>query len=332
VAEVVASGVLVGGSQLERFETELARTLERRGAVCVASGSAALHLALLALDLPPDSAVAFPSYTCVSLLQAIRRAGLRPLPVDCDPETFQLDPEDLLRRRDGAVRALIRVHTFGLPAFLDPAASRGLETVDDVATAIGARVGSRPAGREGRLAICSFHATKMITTGAGGVVAADDDGLLRRVLDLVSYDARDDPTVRFNERLAELPSALGRSQLARLGELLEARRRIARIYREELEGSGLRFPRIAEDAVPSWHRFVVRVPRGATAVRRHLAGAGVASPKPVHAPAHRILGLPGYPGAETLQAESLSLPIYPALEPGDARTIATEVRRCLAAR
>ena len=329
VADVVAGGVLVHGPRLEAFERELATRLHRERALAVSSGSAALHLALRAMEVGPGDRVAIPSYGCISLLQAVRRAGAEPLLIDCDPATFQLDPDDLRRRLTRDTSVCVLVHAFGLPASVSDVAEVGPPVVEDVATAIGARHDGRPVGSEGRCTVCSFNATKVLTTGGGGALVADDPALMTQAIDLVEYDARDDAEVRYNERMGEIAASLGLSQLARLDLFLEERRAIARVYREELAGAPVHLPGVRSGSEPAWHRFVVRVAGGAAPVRAALAERGIDSPLPVHRPLHHILGRTGFPGADTAHEEALSLPIYPSLSHDDARCVAREIRRCL---
>jgi len=329
VAEAVASGTLVNGPRLRSFESDLARCLHRKDALAVTSGSAALHLALLAVGAGPGDQIAVPSYTCISVLQAVRRAGAEPLLVDCDPATFHMDFDDLKQRLGRRTRAILVVHTFGLPLSMEPFLSIGPPVVEDVATALGARRDGRPSGAEGGCAVCSFNATKMITTGGGGAIAADDPGFVSRIKDLVDYDAREDAAVRYNERMGEVAAALGLSQLSRLRAMLGRRREIARIYREELAGTSLGLPPHEIGSEPTWHRFVVRVAGGADRLRAALEAAGIASPHPIHQPLHEILGRGGFPGSRSAHQEALSLPIYPSLADEDVRRVAREVQRCL---
>jgi dTDP-4-amino-4,6-dideoxygalactose transaminase len=328
VAEAVASGTLVSGERTAKFETELARFLGRGRAVTVTSGSAALHLALAAIGVGPGDQVAVPSYACVSLLQAVRRANAEPVLIDCDPTTYSMDPEDLRRRLTSRIRATILVHNFGIPLNPEPFLL-GPTVIEDIATALGARRFGRPVGADGGCVVCSFNATKMITTGGGGALLADDPEFISRAEDLIDYDDRGDAAVRYNERMGEIPAALGLSQLGRISDFLERRRRVAAIYREELDGNGLILPRERQGCEPAWHRFVVRVKGGAQWIRAQLSRHGIDSPRPVHQPLHWILGRGGYPGAETAHREALSLPIYPLLEEADARRVAREVKACL---
>ena len=329
VAEAVRSGSLRDGERAIALATAIAGRLGRAGAVALSSGSAALHLALKAVGVGEGDRVAIPSYECVSILQAVRRAGAAPLVVDCDPRSFHMDPEDLIRRGGGSARAIVFSHTFGRPGDLDPFLAAGPPVLEDAATALGARRRGRPAGALGRAAICSFNATKMITTGGGGALACDDPGILDLAMDLVRYDARDDAEIRYNERMGEMEAALGLSQLARLDSFLRRRRELAAAYGEELLGAPVLLPETGMGVDPSWHRFVIRVAAGAEPVRANLARRGIDSPRPVHIPLHRILGLEGFPGADAADREALSLPIYPTLTVEEARWIARQVRACL---
>ena len=260
-------------------------------------------------------------------MQAVKRTGADPVLIDCDPDTFQADPDDFKRRARPGTKAVILVHTFGMPAPASQWLGHGLPVIEDIATAIGATRNGSPVGVEGCCAVCSFHATKMITSGSGGAVMSADRGLTSRVLDLVEYDARGE--VLYNERMGEMAAALGRSQLARLDSFLRRRSELADFYREALAESDLVLPPVPYDSRPAWHRFVVRVPGGAERVRLVLKERGISSPPPVHQPLHRILGIDGYKGAETAHKEALSLPLYPSLEDEDARFIADQVRKAI---
>jgi len=328
VRSVLESGQLVGGPIRARFEQSLSRATGKKGEAAVTSGSAALHLAIRALRLRKGSRVAIPSYGCISLLQAVRRAGAVPLLIDCDPSGFQADPDDFKRRLTGDTGAVIVVHTFGMKAPVAEFASLGLPVIEDIATSIGGRFDGRPAGVAGDLAVCSFHATKMMTTGSGGAVLWDDPDHGEIVRDLLRYDARRDDSVRYNETMNEIAAALGRVQLRRLDRFLAARGRLAEFYRERLDPSLLDLPSGAGGDRPAWHRFVARVHGPSAPWRESLRCSGIASPPPIHFPLHRVLKQAGYEGAETSYQEALSLPIYPDLSDADLSTVTREVNRC----
>ncbi|HLE42853.1 MAG TPA: aminotransferase class I/II-fold pyridoxal phosphate-dependent enzyme, partial [Methylomirabilota bacterium] len=223
MAAAVASGQIAQGPRVAEFERAMAARLEARGGVAVSSGTAALHLALLALGVGPGDEVLVPSYACAALLHAVRAAGAVPRPVDVDPATFNLDPDAAKRASSARTRALIAVHAFGLPADLEPLRALGVPVVEDAAQALGARCGRRPVGGLGEVGVLSFYATKLMTTGEGGMLVSGDARLLAAARDLREYDEKPDDRPRFNYKLTDLAAALGLAQLARLDGFLARR-------------------------------------------------------------------------------------------------------------
>lgn len=335
VAEVLASGWLVQGPKVAAFEQALAPWVGERQVVCCSSGTAALQLALGALDLAPGTAVAVPDYTFPATINAVLLAGLRPVPVDVDPSTGNLDADDardVITGPDGP-SVLLAVHQFGLPAPLDALADLDVVVVEDAACALGASLlidgEQRSAGDVGRLATFSFHPRKLITTGEGGAVTCRDPDLDRRLRLLRNHGMGLDPdgARRFelpgwNLRLSELHAAVGLVQMGRLTGLLADRRRIAVGYIERLTAvPGLELPRVPDSATPNWQSFVVRVPPGRTAeaVIPALAEAGVQASIGAQAlhlePAYRDLD--GFdrplPGALDAYTRGVALPMPPGL-------------------
>ena len=183
-------------------------------------------------------------------------------------------------------------------------------------------------GAAGTLAVCSFYATKLVTTGEGGAVAGAD-ALVARVRDLRDYDERDDLVPRLNAKLTDLAAALGRSQLARFDAFVGRRRAIAARYRARLAGAPCALPPEV-GARHVFHRFVVEVDRAPDAVQAALAARGVTARRPVFRPAHRALGLDGFPEAERLWRRALSIPCYPTLTDGEVDTVAAALHEALA--
>lgn len=327
-AEVVASGMLAQGREVGGFEREIAAVLERRRAVAVSSGTAALHLALVALGLRAGDRVAVPSFACAALLHAVALAGATPRLVDVDPYTFNMDPDDLRRKRGGRVRAVVLPHMFGLPADIDAVLSLGVPVIEDCALSLGARSRGRTVGGLGKLSVLSFYATKMITTGEGGMVAGDSARLLRDLEDRRSYDGRRCYRDRYNYKMTDLQAAIGRVQLGRLENFIRARRRLASLYRRSLEGGPWELPVSSEEHV--YYRFVLRTrfpDRLITALERR----GIEARRPVFRPLHRQLGLgrDGFPGAEEAYRHAVSLPIYPALTASEAKRVTTALWRAV---
>ena len=311
------------------LERELAQRLGVAAAAAVSSGSAGLELALRALDVGAGHEVIIPTYACDALYHAVTRCGATPVLADADPDTLGLSADDAARRRTARTRAVIVVHPFGLAVDLADFQRLGVALVEDCAQTLGATLGGRPVGARGGLAVCSFYATKLLTTGEGGAVAGPAE-TVARARDARDYDERAELAPRFNYKMTDMQAALGRSQLARLDTFIARRRALAARYRAALA----RAPRcrVAGDAGERhvYHRFVVAVDRPLDPVLAHLERRGVAARRPVFRPIHRALGLSGYPNAERLWAECLSLPCYPLLTDAEADTVAAALAEALA--
>jgi dTDP-4-amino-4,6-dideoxygalactose transaminase len=329
VAGVVRSGQVAQGPEVAAFEREMAARLGTTAAAAVSSGSAALELALHALDVGAGHDVLVPTYVCDALAQAVVRCGARPVLVDADPGTLSLSPDDAKRRLTAHTRAAIVPHAFGLAVDLTTFAALGVPLLEDCAQTLGARVGGRPVGSLGQLAVCSFYATKLLTTGEGGLVAGAAP-LVARIREGRDYDEREEFAPRFNYKLTDLQAALGRSQLERLDEFVRRRRAIAARYRARLAALPCRLPPDGGDR-HVYHRFVVMVDAPVDAIIAALQARGVAARRPVFRPLHRALGRDGFPQADRLWQQALSLPCYPSLTDAEVDTVAGALAEVLGA-
>jgi dTDP-4-amino-4,6-dideoxygalactose transaminase len=329
VARVVRSGQLAQGPEVRGFEAELAARLGVEDVAVVASGTAALELALAALDIGAGHDVLIPSYVCDALHHAVRRVGATPVLVDADPETLSLSAKDALARRTRRTGAVILPHAFGFAADPAPFAELGVPIIEDCAQALGAELpDGRAAGAGGTLAVCSFYATKMIAAGEGGAVAGSA-ALVARVRDMREYDERATLAPRMNAKLTDVAAALARSQLARLDGFVARRRALAARYRAGLTGTPVRVPADAGRR-HVYHRFVLGLDRDPAAVARALAAHGVVARRPVFRPAHQALGLHGFPEADRLWGEALSIPCYPMVTDDEADRVAQALAAVLA--
>ncbi len=320
VSGSLASGQLAQGVLVRRFEERVAAVCGARDAVATNSGTSALHLALLALGVGADDEVLVPSYTCVALLHAVRLVGAAPRLADVDPETYNLDVECARRALTRKTRALIVPHMFGLPADVPALVALGVPVIEDCAQAIGATHGGRPVGGLGTIGICSFYATKVLTTGEGGMVVAADPRLLDRARDARDYDGRRAFAPRFNYKMTEFQAALGLSQLERLPEFLSSRRALAARYDDRLASVGVRRPTVPRDRASIFYRYVVRVDDAAR-IAEGLERRGIESKPPVFQPLHRYVSEEGFPHTDDAMRTALSLPIYPSLMPHEVDTI-----------
>ena len=320
VAAVVRSGQLAQGPEAAALERELAARLGVEAAAVVASGTAALELALRALDVGAGHDVLIPSYVCDALHHAVTRCGAHPVLVDADLQTLSLSAKDAEARLTPRTRAVIVPHAFGLAVDLAPFLALGVPVIEDCAQALGAEVGGRPAGGTGTLGVCSFYATKMVAAGEGGAVVGPAR-LVARVRDAREYDEREPLTPRMNGKLTDMQAALARSQLARLDTFVARRCAIAARYRARLARADCRLPS-GGDRQHVYHRFVIGVERDLPGVQAAMASRGVAVRRPVFRPLHRALGLDGYPDAERLWSSALSIPCYPTLADAEVDEVA----------
>jgi dTDP-4-amino-4,6-dideoxygalactose transaminase len=311
---VLASGHLVQGTQVAAFEEEVGRFLALSPGVATSSGTAALHLALLSLGVGPGDEVLLPAYVCSAPLLAVSHAGARPVLVDVEPATGNMDPFDLKKRLTRRSKAIIVVHLFGMPAAVQEFLAPGLPVIEDCAQALGAWQQERKVGTFGDVAVCSFYATKLITTGEGGMLLGRDQSRLERARDLREYDKKETFAVRFNYKMTDIQAAIGRVQLGKLGRFLSKREALAEVYTARLAASSRCIPpphiqgRI-------YYRYVVSVPRNPTVLIRRLFDRGVEAARPVYRPLHHYLEQKGYPGAEEAWRSHLSLPLHPSLVP-----------------
>jgi len=249
------------GPFVEEFETAWAAYCGRVHGVAMSNGSAALQAAVAALGLDAGDEVVMPSFTIISCATAVLAVGATPVLVDCDPRTWCMDVDHVRGRLSGRTRAIMPVHIYGHPVDMDPlleiAEARGLTVLEDAAEAQGAEdlTGQGPStptwkrcGSFGDLSCFSFYANKIVTTGEGGMVLTDDDGLARRLRSLRNLGF--DPERRFvhdelgfNFRLTNLQAAVGVGQIERVDETVARKREVAARYTERLRDlDGLQLP------------------------------------------------------------------------------------------
>ena len=329
VRRVLLSGQLAQDGEVARFESRMASYVGVRGAAAVSSGSAALHLALLALGVGPGDEVLVPSYVCPAVLNAVLHAGAAPVVADIEPASFNLSADDARRRITPRTRALIVAHMFGVPADLDALGSLGVPVVEDLAMSLGSRWRGKRTGCFGSLAVCSFYATKMMATGEGGMVLGGDEALVDAVRDLRAMDEKEDFRVRFNCKMTDLQAALGLSQLRKLAGFIARRREIADLYGEELRRLGLPAPQAPAECEPVWYRYVLMLDGDAGPFIEEMRRRGVECRRPVFKPLHRYLGLSGYETSEEAWRRAVSIPLYPALTAAEIETVVKALRLVL---
>jgi perosamine synthetase len=347
VLEVLRSGRLVKGPMVEQFEDEVGRVAGTRHAIAVNSGTSALIAGLMSNDIGPGDEVITSPFTFVATLNAVLHAGATVRFVDVGDD-FIIDPVQVATAIGPRTRAVMPVHLYGCPAAMEPLATavagKNIVLVEDAAQALGAQVGGRPAGSFGT-GCFSFYATKNVTTGEGGAVTTDDDEVAEAVRMLRDQGQRacyGYGLPGFNLRMTELQAALGVAQMARLPDIVEARRRNAGLLTEGLSGiEGLLLPVEPPGRWHVYHQYTVRVTPAARRTRDELRwlleaneiGCGVYYPRPVFDyPCFRAdprIARSPTPMAARLAAEVLSLPVHPKLTAADLDRVIDTLRLAL---
>lgn len=273
VANVVRSGRLALGPQAEAFEKLLANYIGVKHAIAVSSGTAALHLLVRALGLGPGDEVLVPSFTFAASVNAILYERATPVFVEVEPETYNLDPDDLARKVTPKTKAIMAVDVFGHPAEWDAiltiAERHGLRVIDDSCEALGAEYKGRKLGQFGDAAAFAFYPNKQITTGEGGIIVTNDETIARLCRSLRNQ-GRDEMgswlehvRLGYNYRLDEMSAALGVSQFKRLEAFLQKREHVARLYTERLQLLDWVRPPVVKPYVrASWFVYVITLAAG----------------------------------------------------------------------
>ena len=319
VSGVISSGYVAEGALVQEFEQSFANYLNIGQAVATNSGTSALHLTLLALEVGPGDEVIIPSYVCCALLNAVNYTGATPVLADIRPDTYNLDAADVIKRINDRTRAIIVPHLFGLAADLNSLLALGVPLIEDCAQAVGSEYAQSPVGTFGVAAIYSFYATKVLTTGEGGMVVSNSKDIADRVRDLKTYDQKDDYKIRFNYKLTDIQAALGLAQLGRLETFIRRRRAIAGQYARSFKNLGLGLP--PDDSGHIYFRYVIGLKTDSLSWIQALARKGIGSDRPVFLPLHRQMKRKGCPASEKAWKNSLSIPIYPSLTDGEVTNV-----------
>jgi dTDP-4-amino-4,6-dideoxygalactose transaminase len=324
VAEVFASGMLTMGPKVEEFEREIARICEVEHALAVTSGTAALHLAVLAFDLQPGDEVLVPAYTFPATANVVALAGLKPVLVDVDPETMNVDAAriDIGPR----TRLLLGVHLFGRPMRMHELPD--LPVLEDAAGALGARYRGRACGGLGVAGCLSFHPRKIVTTGEGGAVTTNDDAFADAVRQMRNHGWRslvppDMPAAGLNYRLSDILCAVGIPQARRIDELHERFAGIAAGYAERLAHLPVLLPRADEGDVHGWQAYVLQVD-DRDRILAGLRAQGIEAQIGTYAlpllGAYADQGV--FPGARRVFGRALALPFHTRLTGGEQDRVA----------
>tara|TARA_R100000365_G_C2748220_1_gene79214 strand:- start:2838 stop:3935 length:1098 start_codon:yes stop_codon:yes gene_type:complete len=344
VDRVLQSGMVAQGPEVAAFEQEFSmHFVEGRPTVAVNSGTAGLHLGLLAAGVGPGDEVIVPSFTFAATGNSVALTGATPIFADIEPETFTLDPTAVEAAITPRTKGVMPVHLYGHPArmgeLLEISRRHGIAIYEDAAQAHGAALGGHQVGTFGEFAMFSLYPTKNMTSGEGGMVATVDEAIARRVRLLRNQGMErqyENEVVGFNARMTDIHAAIGRMQLTKVDGWTSARRRNAAFLNEHLRG--VTIPPVADGADHVYHQYTIRVPDDrdgfVTALKdEYEIGSGVYYP----IPNHRLPSLSGFapgldlPETERAAREVVSLPVHPSLTDSDLHRIAQAVNAIAAA-
>jgi dTDP-4-amino-4,6-dideoxygalactose transaminase len=339
VLEVMDSGMLVQGPRVAKLEERFAQLCGVKHAIATSSGTTALHVALLANGIGEGDEVITTPFTFIASANSILYAGAKPVFVDVDEETFNLDPALVETAITPRTKAIMPVHLFGYVCDMDAlqaiADKHGLKIIEDACQAVAASYNGKMAGSFGTGAF-SLYATKNIMTGEGGMITTNDDAVADQCRLLRAHGMRRryyHEQIGYNYRLSDLHAAIGLAQMERLAGFNEKRKANAAYFNTHIESVAI--PKVKAGYDHVWHQYTIRVDGGRDrdAAVKQLTEAGVGTGIFYPVPAHQqdymceIVGEVSLPVAERMAKEVISLPVHPLLSQDDVNKIVAEVNK-----
>lgn len=319
ITRVLNSGWLSQGIEVQSFENEVCQYLGFKNsyAVAVSSGTAALYLSLLSLDIKSGDEVIVPTYVCSAILNAIFLCGAKPKIVDIDFDDLNISLEHTKRIISAKTKAVILTHTFGFPAKINQFTKLGIPIIEDCAQSLGSKFNDKHLGTFGDISILSFYASKMITTGYGGMIISRNKNIINKVRNFREFDGVKVYKHRFNFQMSDLNASIGREQLKKLPSILMKRTQIANLYASVISKHGWPINQSYKPNIkPNNFRFLIRY-KEINVLKRYLKKNGIMTIIPIRTfeLLHRYLKLDirDFQNSERVAKTTLSLPIYPAL-------------------
>lgn len=346
VIDVLYSGRLALGPQTTAFEQALSEYVGAKHAIAVNSGTSALHLLVRSLGLGPGDEVLVPSFTFAASVNALLFEDATPVFVEIEPETYNLDPNDLARKVTPYTKAIMVVDVFGHPvewdAIQEIAAQHNLGIIDDSCEALGAEYKGRKVGTFGDAAAFAFYPNKQITTGEGGMIVTADDEIARLCRSLRNQGRGEmgawleHERLGYNYRMTEMSAALGASQMARLESFLTKRAHVADMYTERLQDmTAVRVPVVKDHVRMSWFVYVITLAEGLARdpVIQALADQGIPSRgyfAPIHTQRYireRFGDLTGtLPVTEAVAQRTIALPFHNNLSEAEIERVVSALQ------
>ncbi len=313
VADQVINGEHKTSERTKEFEDKICQYIGGVYAKATNSGTNALHLALLSLNVKENHEVIIPTFVCQALMNAVNYTRAKPVFADIG-DNFNISAETIRKKINRKTKAIVVPHMFGVPAELDEIKELGIPIIEDCAHSLGGNYKGKKLGSIGDISIFSFYATKMISTGQGGMVLTSNKKLADKVKDLTTYDGRKKYKVAYNYDMSDINASIGISQLDQLNDFLNRRREIEKRYNEEFINTNLILPKVVEGSVP--YRYVIRTEdeKGRKKLESLLKKKEIFAEKPVFKLLHDYMKEDlSYPNAEKAYSTALTIPLYPYL-------------------
>jgi len=326
---------------VEEFEQKFANYVSRKYAVATNSGTAALHLALLSLNIRPADEVICPSYTCVALLNAINYVKARPKLIDCNFDVkkgdFNISFSDLKNEINSKTKAIIVPHMFGCSAEIDKIISLGVPVIEDATQFLGGSYCGKKSGSFGLISFFSLHSSKMITVGAGGILLTDSKELFEKAKFFADYESTiisqrlkepNNYQIQYNYKISDLNAILGISQLNQINQFVEKRKKIARIYSQHLKGAA-EIPIFFKDNI--FWRYIVRTKKDPREIIKEGLRHGIELGRGVYPSLHQYLKMDDelFPNTSKATRSLIALPIYPSLTSAEINYLIKTVKKIL---
>jgi perosamine synthetase len=352
VCSILKSPNLSLGPTLSEFENKFAQYIGRKHAIAVNSGTSGLYLCMLALGIGPGDEVITTPFTFIASTTCIMMAGAKPVFVDIDPVSLNIDADKIEKKITRKTKAILPVEVFGNPAGFDKicriAQKHNLPVIEDSCEALGSSLNGKKTGTYGKVGVFGFYPNKQITTGEGGMILTDDDGIADMCISLRNQGRGKSggwlahERLGYNYRLSDINCAIGIVQLSRIEQIKQKRQQVTRWYQQLLAGDDrIIVPAAAANVDLSWFVFVVRLKDEFTFEQRNkileeMAKAGIQVSNyfsPVHLQPFiaQALGCKrgDFPVTESVSQRTIALPFYNNLTKDEVATVSETLKQCL---
>lgn len=327
VKKVMESSWIIGGSEVKKFENKIAKMNNFRYAIALNSGTAAIHLTLLALGVKENDEVILSAFTVADPLNAINYIGAKTVLVDVEKNSFDMNIDEIKNKITKKTKAIIIPHMLGSFTKIDELKNTGIPIINDCAQSFGGVYKNKPIGSYGDFAIFSFYATKLITTGQGGMVLTNNKKHADFIRDIIDYNGRDNYKTRFNYPLTDISAAIGNVQLVKFEKFIERRRKIGARYQDALKDKEILFFPNYKKNYSNYYRFVIKFSNQIKRdeVKKHFEKNKISAIIPIkeYELLYNCLGQEkkNFPNAKEMADTCLSIPIYPALKENEVKRI-----------